>query len=38
MERWLKELRSQGKIEFRGSPKTGGYRAKHGKVGGVMAE
>lgn len=24
-ERWLKQLREQGKIEFRGAPKTGGY-------------
>jgi ATP-dependent DNA helicase RecG len=25
LERWIKILRSGGKIEFRGSPKTGGY-------------
>jgi ATP-dependent DNA helicase RecG len=25
LERWLKQLRNEGKIEFRGSPKTGGY-------------
>lgn len=25
LERWLKKLRDEGKIEFRGSPKTGGY-------------
>ncbi len=25
IERWLKELREQGLIEFRGAPKTGGY-------------
>ena len=25
IERWLKTLRTQGKVEFRGAPKTGGY-------------
>ena len=25
LERWLKKLREEGKVEFRGSPKTGGY-------------
>ena len=25
IERWLKQLRDMGKIEFRGAPKTGGY-------------
>lgn len=25
VERWLKQLKDQGKIEFRGAPKTGGY-------------
>lgn len=25
LERWVKKLRVEGKIEFRGSPKTGGY-------------
>lgn len=25
LERWLKQLKDKGKIEFRGSPKTGGY-------------
>ncbi len=25
LERWLKQLRDEGKIEFRGAPKTGGY-------------
>lgn len=25
LERWLRRLREEGKIEFRGSPKTGGY-------------
>ncbi len=25
LKRWLKELREQGKIEFKGAPKTGGY-------------
>ena len=35
---WLTQLKSQDKIEFRGSPKTGGYHRKYGKVGGVNAE
>lgn len=25
VERWLKQLREEGKIEFRGAPKIGGY-------------
>jgi ATP-dependent DNA helicase RecG len=25
IERWLKQLKEAGKIEFRGAPKTGGY-------------
>ena len=25
IERWLKQLKDEGKIEFRGAPKTGGY-------------
>lgn len=25
IERWLKSLRAQGLVEFRGAPKTGGY-------------
>lgn len=25
VERWVKKLKDQGKIEFRGAPKTGGY-------------
>jgi ATP-dependent DNA helicase RecG len=28
IERWLKQLRDQQLIEFRGSPKTGGYHLK----------
>ena len=28
IERWLKQLREAGKIEFIGSPKTGGYYPK----------
>jgi len=28
IERWLKKLRDENRIEFRGSPKTGGYYAK----------
>ncbi len=28
VERYIKELKNEGKIEFRGSPKTGGYYAK----------
>jgi ATP-dependent DNA helicase RecG len=35
LEHWLKELKDQNKIEFRGSPKRGGYRRKGGEVGGV---
>ena len=27
VERWLKQLKDEGKIEFKGSPKTGGYFA-----------
>lgn len=29
VERWLKSLREQALIEFRGAPKTGGYHARH---------
>jgi ATP-dependent DNA helicase RecG len=29
LERWLKQLREEGKIEFRGAPKTGGYFLKN---------
>jgi len=25
IERWLKQLKDRGKIEFRGAPRTGGY-------------
>ena len=25
IERWLRQLKDQGKIKFRGAPKTGGY-------------
>lgn len=28
VERWIKTLREQGAIEFRGAPRTGGYFAK----------
>ena len=28
IERWLKQLKDEDKIEFRGSPKTGGYHVK----------
>lgn len=28
IERWIKKLKSDGKIEYKGSPKTGGYIAK----------
>ena len=28
IERWLKQLKGEGKIEFRGAPKTGAYYAK----------
>ncbi len=28
LERWLKQLKNDGKIEFRGSSKTGGYYVK----------
>ena len=28
IERWLTKLKAEGKIEFRGSPKTGGYYSK----------
>lgn len=29
IERWLKQLKARGQIEFRGAPKTGGYHASH---------
>jgi ATP-dependent DNA helicase RecG len=35
LEHWLKRLRDQKMIEFRGSPKNGGYRRKDGQVEGV---
>jgi len=35
LEHWIKQLRDQGKIEFRGSPKRGGYRKKDVKSGGA---
>ena len=28
IQRWLKQLKEEEKIEFRGAPKTGGYFAK----------
>ena len=28
IERWIKQLKEDGKIEFRGSPKKGGYCTK----------
>jgi len=28
LERWIKKLKDEGKIEFRGSKKTGGYYVK----------
>jgi len=28
VERWLKQLKDQGRIEFKGAPKTGGYHPK----------
>jgi len=31
IERWLKRLKDEKKIEFRGAPKTGGYFAKFDK-------
>ena len=31
LENWLKGLRAKNKIQFRGSPKTGGYRAIEGR-------
>lgn len=30
IERWLKQLKDQGQIEFNGAPKTGGYYATTG--------
>jgi ATP-dependent DNA helicase RecG len=32
IERWLKQLKAQGLIEFRGAPKTGGYHAALGNT------
>ena len=32
IERWLKQLKAQGLIEFRGAPKTGGYHTTAAKV------
>ena len=31
LERWLKKLKEDNKIEFRGAPKTGGYFLKENK-------
>ena len=31
LERWLKQLREQSKIEFIGAPKTGGYYVKENR-------
>jgi len=31
VERWLKQLKEEDKIEFRGAPKTGGYYPKDSK-------
>jgi ATP-dependent DNA helicase RecG len=31
LERWLKQLKEQDQIEFRGAPKTGGYFSKASK-------
>ena len=31
-ERWLKQLREEGKIEFKGSAKTGGYYLKENNI------
>ncbi|MCK5320009.1 HTH domain-containing protein [Candidatus Parcubacteria bacterium] len=28
IERWINKLKKEGKIEFKGSPKTGGYFIK----------
>lgn len=28
IERWLKQLKSENKVEFKGAPKTGGYIVK----------
>lgn len=30
LERWVKQLRDEGKIKFCGAPKTGGYYIVHG--------
>ena len=35
LQRQLRILRNQNRIEFRGSPKTGGYHEKDLEVGGV---
>ena len=31
IERWIKQLKNEDKIEFRGAPKTGGYFLKEEK-------
>jgi ATP-dependent DNA helicase RecG len=31
IERWLKQLKADGLVEFQGAPKTGGYHARHDK-------
>jgi ATP-dependent DNA helicase RecG len=36
LERWLKKLREQNMIEFKGSPKTGGYRKKEAQNKGSL--
>ena len=33
LEHWIKQLRRRDAIEFRGSPKTGGYHRKHREAG-----
>jgi ATP-dependent DNA helicase RecG len=32
VERWIKQLREENKIEFKGAPKTGGYFFKENKL------
>jgi hypothetical protein len=38
LQRQLRILRNQNRIEFKGGPKTGGYHAKESEVGPVMAQ
>jgi ATP-dependent DNA helicase RecG len=33
IERWIKQLKQENKIEFRGAPKTGGYYIKNNQEG-----